>query len=135
MEKIEKNMKVKREKYLSESAINEVLNDFKDVREFVKSEGRPISCMCIMSSAGLCGNASAMDYMSMIATALLHLIKGDILDVDDLGVLFKTVLKALEKESEDKTKDETKDETEDDVKKLVSALNELKDLIKSLKDM
>lgn len=131
MEKIEKNIKVKREKYLSESAINEVLNDFKDVREFVKSEGRPISCMCIMSSAGLCGNASAMDYMSMIATALLHLIKGNILDVDDLGVLFKTVLKALEKESEDKTKDET----EDDINKLVSALNELKDLVKSLKDM
>lgn len=131
MEKIEKNMKVKREKYLSESAINEVLNDFKDVREFVKREGRPISCMCIMSSAGLCGNASAMDYMSMIATALLHLIKGNILDVDDLGILFKTVLKALEKESEDKTKDET----EDDVKKLVSALNELKDLVKTLKDM
>lgn len=131
MEKIEKNIKVKREKYLSESAINEVLNDFKDVREFVKSEGRPISCMCIMSSAGLCGNASAMDYMSMIATALLHLIKGNILDVDDLGVLFKTVLKALEKESEDKTKDET----EDDINKLVSALNELKDLVKTLKDM
>lgn len=131
MEKIEKNMKVKREKYLSESAINEVLNDFKDVREFVKSEGRPISCMCIMSSAGLCGNASAMDYMSMIATALVHLIKKDILDVDDLGVLFKTVLKTLEKESEDKTKDET----EDDINKLVSALNELKDLVKSLKDM
>lgn len=131
MEKIEKNMKVKREKYLSESAINEVLNDFKDIREFVKSEGKPISCMCIMSSAGLCGNASAMDYMSMIATALLHLIKGNILDVDDLGVLFKTVLKTLEKESEDKTKDET----EDDINKLVSALNELKDLVKSLKDM
>lgn len=131
MEKIEKNMKVKREKYLSESAINEVLNDFKDIREFVKSEGRPISCMCIMSSAGLCGNASAMDYMSMIATALLHLIKGNILDVDDLGVLFKTVLKSLEKESEDKTKDET----EDDINKLVSALNELKDLVKTLKDM
>ena len=131
MEKIEKNMKVKREKYLSESAINEVLNDFKDVREFVKSKGKPITCMCIMSSAGLCGNASAMDYMSMIATALLHLIKGNILDVDDLGVLFKTVLKALEKESEDKTKDET----EDDVNKLVSALNELKDLVKTLKDM
>lgn len=131
MEKIEKNMKVKREKYLSESAINEVLNDFKDIREFVKSEGRPISCMCIMSSAGLCGNASAMDYMSMIATALLHLIKGNILDVDDLGVLVKTVLKTLEKESEDKTKDET----EDDINKLVSALNELKDLVKSLKDM
>lgn len=131
MEKIEKNMKVKREKYLSESAINEVLNDFKDVREFVKSEGRPITCMCIMSSAGLCGNASAMDYMSMIATALVHLIKKDILDVDDLDVLFKTVLKTLEKESEDKTKDET----EDDINKLVSALNELKDLVKSLKDM
>ena len=131
MEKIEKNMKVKREKYLSESAINEVLNDFKDVREFVKSEGKPISCMCIMSSAGLCGNASAMDYMSMIATALLHLIKGNILDVDDLGVLFKTVLKSLEKKSEDKTKDET----EDDVNKLVSVLNELKDLVKTLKDM
>ena len=131
MEKIEKNMKVKREKYLSESAINEVLNDFKDIREFVKSEGRPISCMCIMSSAGLCGNASAMDYMSMIATALLHLIKGNILDVDDLGVLFKTVLKSLEKKSEDKTKDET----EDDVNKLVSVLNELKDLVKTLKDM
>ena len=131
MEKIEKNMKVKREKYLSESAINEVLNDFKDIREFVKSEGRPISCMCIMSSAGLCGNASAMDYMSMIATALLHLIKGNILDVDDLGVLFKTVLKSLEKESEGKTKDET----EDDVNKLVSVLNELKDLVKTLKDM
>lgn len=131
MEKIEKNMKVRREKYLSESAINEVLNDFKDVREFVKSEGKPITCMCIMSSAGLCGNASAMDYMSMIATALLHLIKGNILDVDDLGVLFKTVLKTLEKESEDKTKDET----EDDINKLVSALNELKDLLKSLKDM
>ena len=131
MEKIEKNIKVKREKYLSESAINEVLNDFKDIREFVKSEGRPISCMCIMSSAGLCGNASAMDYMSMIATALLHLIKGNILDVDDLGVLFKTVLKSLEKESEDKTKDET----EDDINKLVSALNELKDLVKTLKDM
>lgn len=131
MEKIEKNMKVKREKYLSESAINEVLNDFKDIREFVKSEGKPISCMCIMSSAGLCGNASAMDYMSMIAAALLHLIKKDILDVDDLGVLFKTVLKSLEKESEDKTKDET----EDDINKLVSALNELKDLLKSLKDM
>ena len=131
MEKIEKNMKVKREKYLSESAINEVLNDFKDVREFVKSKGKPITCMCIMSSAGLCGNASAMDYMSMIATALLHLIKGNILDVDDLGVLFKTVLKALEKESEDKTKDET----EDDINRLVSALNELKDLVKTLKDM
>ena len=131
MEKIEKNMKVKREKYLSERAMNEVLNDFKDIREFVKSEGRPISCMCIMSSAGLCGNASAMDYMSMIATALLHLIKGNILDVDDLGVLFKTVLKSLEKESEDKTKDET----EDDINKLVSALNELKDLVKTLKDM
>ena len=131
MEKIEKNMKVKREKYLSESAINEVINDFKDIREFVKREGKPISCMCIMSSAGLCGNASAMDYMSMIATALVHLIKGNILDVDDLGVLFKTVLKTLEKESEDKTKDET----EDDVKKLVSALNELKDLVKTLKDM
>ena len=131
MEKIEKNMKVKREKYLSESAINEVINDFKDIREFVKSKGKPISCMCIMSSAGLCGNASAMDYMSMIATALLHLIKGNILDVDDLGVLFKTVLKSLEKESEDKTKDET----EDDINKLVSALNELKDLVKSLKDM
>ena len=131
MEKIEKNMKVKREKYLSESAINEVLNDFKDIREFVKSEGRPISCMCIMSSAGLCGNASAMDYMSMIANALLHLIKGNILDVDDLGVLFKTVLKLLEKESEDKSKDEN----EDDVNKLVSALNELKDLVKTLKDM
>ena len=131
MEKIEKNMKVKREKYLSESAINEVLNDFKDIREFVKSEGRPISCMCIMSSAGLCGNASAMDHMSMIATALLHLIKGNILDVDDLGVLFKTVLKSLEKESEGKTKDET----EDDVNKLVSVLNELKDLVKTLKDM
>ena len=81
MEKIEKNMKVKREKYLSESAINEVLNDFKDVREFVKSEGKPITCMCIMSSAGLCGNASAMDYMSMIATSLVHLIKGNIIDV------------------------------------------------------
>ena len=131
MEKIEKNMKVKREKYLSESAINEVLNDFKDIREFVKSEGRPISCMCIMSSAGLCGNASAMDYMSMIATALLHLIKGNIIDVDDLGIIFKTVLKSLEKESEDKTKDET----EDDVNKLVSVLNELKDLVKTLKDM
>lgn len=131
MEKIEKNMKVKREKYLSESAINEVLNDFKDIREFVKNEGKPISCMCIMSSAGLCGNASAMDYMSMIASTLVQLIKGNILDVDDLGVLFKTVLKSLEKESEDKTKDET----EDDVKKLVSALNELKDLLKSLKDM
>ena len=131
MEKIEKNMKVKREKYLSESAINEVLNDFKDIREFVKNEGKPISCMCIMSSAGLCGNASAMDYMSMIATALLHLIKGNILDVDDLGVLFKTVLKSLEKESEDKNKDEI----EDDVNKLVSVLNELKDLLKTLKDM
>ena len=131
MEKIEKNIKVKREKYLSESAINEVINDFKDVREFVKNEGKPISCMCIMSSAGLCGNASAMDYMSMIATALLHLIKGNILDVDDLGVLFKTVLKSLEKESEDKTKDET----EDDINKLVSVLNELKDLVKTLKDM
>lgn len=131
MEKIEKNMKVKREKYLSESAINEVLNDFKDIREVVKSEGRPISCMCIMSSAGLCGNASAMDYMSMIATALLHLIKGNILDVDDLGLIVKAVLKTLEKESEDKTKDET----EDDINKLVSALNELKDLVKTLKDM
>lgn len=131
MEKIEKNMKVKREKYLSESAINEIINDFKDVREFVKREGRPISCMCIMSSAGLCGNASAMDYMSMIATALLHLIKGNILDVDDLGIIFKTVLKSLEKESENKTKDET----EDDINKLVSALNELKDLLKTLKDM
>lgn len=132
---MEKNIKVKREKYLSESAINGVLNDFKDVREVAKSEGKPISCMCIMSSAGLCGNASAMYYMSMIATALFSLIKGDILDVDDLGVLVKTVLKALEKESEDKTKDKTKDETEDDVKKLVSVLNELKDLVKSLKDM
>ena len=131
MEKIEKNMKVKREKYLSESAINDVLNDFKDVREFAKNEGRPISCMCIMSSAGLCGNASAMDYMSMMATTLMHLIKEDILDVDDLGILVKTVIKALEMEPEDKTKDET----EDDVNKLVSALNELKDLIKSLKDM
>lgn len=131
MEKIEKNMKVKREKYLSESAINDVLNDFKYVREFAKNEGRPISCMCIMSSAGLCGNASAMDYMSMMATALMHLIKEDILDVDDLGILVKTVIKALEMEPEDKTKDET----EDDVNKLVSALNELKDLIKSLKDM
>ena len=131
MEKIEKNMKVKREKYLSESAINEVLNDFKDVREFVKSEGKPITCMCIMSSAGLCGNASAMDYMSMIATSLVHLIKENIIDVDDLGVIFKTVLKSLEKESEDKTKDET----EDDVNKLVSVLNELKDLVKTLKDM
>lgn len=131
MEKIEKNMKVKREKYLSESAINDVLNDFKYVREFAKNEGRPISCMCIMSSAGLCGNASAMDYMSMMATALMHLIKEDILDVDDLGILVKTVIKALEMEHEDKTKDET----EDDVNKLVSALNELKDLIKSLKDM
>ena len=131
MEKIEKNMKVKREKYLSESAINDVLNDFKYVREFAKNEGRPISCMCIMSSAGLCGNASAMDYMSMMATALMHLIKEDILDVDDLGILVKTVIKALEMEHEDKTKDET----EDDINKLVSALNELKDLIKSLKDM
>ena len=131
MEKIEKNIKVKREKYLSESAINDVLNDFKDIREFVKSEGKPISCMCIMSSAGLCGNASAMDYMAMITSTLVQLIKGDILDVDDLGVIFKTVLKTLEKESEDKTKDET----EDDVKKLVSALNELKDLVKTLKDM
>ena len=131
MGKIEKNMKVKREKYLSESDINGVLNDFKKIREVVKSEGKPISCMRIMSSAGLCGNASAMDYMSMIATALLHLIKGNILDVDDLGVLVKTVLKTLEKESEDKTKDET----EDDINKLVSALNELKDLVKSLKDM
>lgn len=131
MEKIEKNMKVKREKYLSESAINEVINDFKDVREFAKSKGKPITCMCIMSSAGLCGNASAMDYMSMIASALVQLIKENILDVDDLDVLFKTVLKTLEKESEDKTKDET----EDDVKKLVSVLNELKDLVKSLKDM
>lgn len=135
MEKIEKNMKVKREKYLSESAINDVLNDFKDIREFVKSKGKPINCMCIMSSAGLCGNASAMDYMAMIATALVHLIKGNILDVDDIDVLFKTVLKALEKESEDKTKDKTKNETEDDVNKLVSALNEIKDLLKSLKDM
>ena len=131
MEKIEKNIKVKREKYLSESAINEVINDFKEVREVVKSEGRPISCMCIMSSAGLCGNASAMDYMSMIASTLVQLIKEDIIDVDDLGILVKTVLKSLEKESEDKTKDET----EDDVKKLVSVLNELKDLVKSLKDM
>ena len=131
MEKIEKNMKVKREKYLSESAINDVLNDFKEIREFVKSKGKPISCMCIMSSAGLCGNASAMDYMLMIASTLVQLIKGNILDVDDLGVMFKTVLKTLEKESEDKTKDET----EDDVKKLVSALNELKDLVKTLKDM
>ena len=131
MEKLEKNIKVKREKYLSESAINEVLNDFKEIREVVKSKGKPISCMCIMSSAGLCGNASAMDYMSMIASTLVQLIKGDILDVDDLGLIFKTVLKSLEKESEDKTKDET----EDDVKKLVSALNELTDLIKTLKDM
>ena len=131
MEKIEKNMKVKREKYLSESAINDVLNDFKEIREFVKSKGKPISCMCIMSSAGLCGNASAMDYMLMIASTLVQLIKGNILDVDDLGVMFKTVLKTLEKESEDKTKDET----EDDINKLVSALNELKDLVKTLKDM
>ena len=131
MEKIEKNMKVKREKYLSESAINEVINDFKDVREFVKSEGKPITCMCIMSSAGLCGNASAMDYMSMIATSLVHLIKGNIIDVDDLNIIVKSVLKSLEKESEDKTKDET----EDDVNKLVSVLNELKDLVKTLKDM
>ena len=128
---MEKNIKVKREKYLSESAINEVLNDFKDVREYAKNEGKPISCMCIMSSAGLCGNASAMDYMSMIASTLVQLIKEDIIDVDDLGILVKTVLKSLEKESEDKTKDET----EDDVKKLVSVLNELKDLVKSLKDM
>lgn len=128
---MEKNIKVKREKYLSESAINEVLNDFKDVREYAKNEGKPISCMCIMSSAGLCGNSSAMDYMSMMATSLVHLIKGDILDVDDLGVIVKSVLKSLEMESEDKSKDET----EDDVKKLVSALNELKDLVKSLKDM
>ena len=131
MEKIEKNMKVKREKYLSESAINEVINDFKDVREVVKREGKPITCMCIMSSAGLCGNASAMDYMSMIATSLVHLIKGNIIDVDDLGIIFKTVLKSLEKESEDKNKDEI----EDDVNKLVSVLNELKDLVKTLKDM
>ena len=84
-----------------------------------------------MSSAGLCGNASAMDYMSMIATSLVHLIKGNIIDVDDLNIIVKSVLKSLEKESEDKTKDET----EDDVEKLVSVLNELKDLVKTLKDM
>lgn len=131
MEKIEKNMKVKREKYLSESAINEVINDFKDVREVAKREGKPIDCMCIMSSAGLCGNASATDYMVMITGTLVQLIKVNTLDVDDLGVIFKTVIKTLEKESEDKTKDET----EDDVKKLVSVLNELKDILKSLKDM
>lgn len=131
MEKIEKNIKVKREKYLSESAINDVLNDFFDIREFVKSKGKPISCMCIMSSAGLCGNASAMGYMSMIASTLVQLIKGNIIDIDDLGILFKTVLRTLEKESEDKTKDEI----EDDINKLVSALNELKDLVKTLKDM
>lgn len=132
MEKIEKNMKVKREKFLSEKAINDVLNDFKDVRAFAESEGNPINCMCIMCSAGLCGNASPMDYMSMIASTLVQLIKQEVIDIDDLSIIVKTVLKSLEELSKDETKNETKNETKDDIKKLISALDELKDILKNI---
>lgn len=132
MEKIEKNMKVKREKFLSEKAINDVLNDFNGVREYAENKGTPINCMCIMCSAGLCGNASPMEYMSMITSTLVHLIEGNVIDIEDLSIIVKTTLKYLEESSKDETKDETKEETKDDIKKLISALDELKDILKNI---
>lgn len=137
MEKLEKNVKVKKEEFLSEKAINDVLNDFKDVREYAEKEGKPISCMCVICSASLCGNASPTDYMTMLTSTLVNLIEGDVLDVDDLSIIVKTTLKYLGKTTESKTKDknETKEETKDDVKKLISVLDELKDVIKELKDI
>lgn len=128
MEKIEKNMKVKREKFLSEKAINDVLNDFNGIREYTENKGNPINCMCIMCSAGLCGNASPMDYMSMITSTLVHLIEGNVIDIEDLSIIVKTTLKYLEESS----KDETKNGTKDDIKKLISALDELKDILKNI---